>query len=68
MNVELVQMTNDTAIWATGLGFAAFVILLFLKPGEDEMKGIQQLAARLDLLFCVVVGAVWILSNFVTPA
>lgn len=68
MNVELIQMTNEVALFATGLGLGFFVILLFLKVEDDGMKGIQQLAARLTLLFCVVVAATWIFSNYVTPA
>lgn len=67
MNVELIQMTNETALWAVGLTLVTFVILVKL-PVEEGLQGAQRLLAHLTGLFGVAVAVIWLLSNYVTPA
>ncbi len=65
MNVELVQMPDQTAFWTVLIATVIFLILLYLPVQNKDLGGVRKLFAFLTGVFGFGVASVWLLGNYV---
>ena len=65
MNVELVEMPEQTAFWTVGIASVIFLVLLYLPVQDESLRGIRKLFAFLTGLFGFGVAAIWLLGTYV---
>lgn len=65
MNVELVQMPDQTAFWTVLIATVIFLILLYLPVQDKDLGGVRKLFAFLTGVFGFGVASVWLLGNYV---
>lgn len=65
MNVELVQMPDQTAFWTVLIATVIFLTLLYLPVQDKDLGGVRKLFAFLTGVFGFGVASVWLLGNYV---